>query len=106
MKHWEIIADNLGKAGWDWGCVSAIDSNRRTIWVADTHRDDGKRFSVSHVRIRARERTRHEGRTLDFESTDAMNGAPRRDFHDPRRQVLSLVLLHVGGQWRISEDVL
>jgi hypothetical protein len=27
MKFWEIIADNLSKAGWSWGCVSAIDSN-------------------------------------------------------------------------------
>jgi hypothetical protein len=27
MKSWEIIADNLSKAGWSWGCVSAIDSN-------------------------------------------------------------------------------
>jgi hypothetical protein len=26
MKYWEIIADNLSKAGWSWGCVSAIDS--------------------------------------------------------------------------------
>jgi hypothetical protein len=26
------------------GCVSAIDSNRRTIFVADAHRDDGQRF--------------------------------------------------------------
>ena len=23
--YWEIIADNLSKAGWSWGCVSAID---------------------------------------------------------------------------------
>ena len=30
MKYWEIIADNLKKAGWSWGCVSAIDSNWRT----------------------------------------------------------------------------
>ena len=36
----EIIADNLSKAGWSWGCVSAIDSNGRTIWIADAHRDD------------------------------------------------------------------
>jgi hypothetical protein len=35
----EIIADNLSKAGWSWGCVSAIDSNGRTIWIADAHRD-------------------------------------------------------------------
>jgi hypothetical protein len=25
----EIIADKLSKAGWSWGCVSAIDSNGR-----------------------------------------------------------------------------
>jgi hypothetical protein len=42
MKYWEIIADNLSKAGWSWGCVSAIDSSGRTIWIADAHRDDGK----------------------------------------------------------------
>ena len=46
MKYWEIIADNLSKAGWSWGCVSAIDSNGRTIWIVDAHRDDGKRFVV------------------------------------------------------------
>jgi hypothetical protein len=43
----EIIAANLSKAGWSWGCVSAIDSNGRTIWIfADAHRDDEKRFVV------------------------------------------------------------
>jgi hypothetical protein len=46
VKYWEIIADNLSKAGWSWGCVAAIDSNGRTIWIADAHRDDGKRFLV------------------------------------------------------------
>ena len=35
-----------GASGWSWGCVSAIDSNGRTIWIADAHRDDGKRFVV------------------------------------------------------------
>jgi hypothetical protein len=44
--RWEIIADNPSKAGWSWGCVSAIDSNGRTIWIADAHRDDGKHFVV------------------------------------------------------------
>jgi hypothetical protein len=39
-----IIADRLSKAGWICGCVLAIDSNGRTIWIADAHRDDGKRF--------------------------------------------------------------
>jgi len=28
------------------GCVSAIDSNGRTIWIADAHRDNEKRFVV------------------------------------------------------------
>jgi hypothetical protein len=42
----ENIADNLSKDGWSWGCVSAIDSNERTFWIADAHRDDGKRFVV------------------------------------------------------------
>jgi hypothetical protein len=46
VKYWEIIADNLSKAGWSWGCVSAVDSNARTIFVADAHRGDGKRFVV------------------------------------------------------------
>ena len=46
MKYWEIIADNLSKAGWSWGCVSALDSEGRTIWIADAHCDDGKRFVV------------------------------------------------------------
>jgi len=45
-RSWEIIADKLSKAGWSWGCVSAIDSNGRTIWIADAHRDDGKRYVV------------------------------------------------------------
>jgi hypothetical protein len=22
VKYWEIIADNLSKAGWSWGCVA------------------------------------------------------------------------------------
>jgi hypothetical protein len=46
MKYWEIIVDNLSKAGWSWGCVSAIDSNGRTIWIVDAHRDTGRRFVV------------------------------------------------------------
>ncbi|PYL09929.1 MAG: hypothetical protein DME33_02735 [Verrucomicrobia bacterium] len=46
LKYWEIIADNLSKADWSWGCLSAIDSNRRTIWIADAHRGDRNRFVV------------------------------------------------------------
>jgi hypothetical protein len=32
VKYWEIIADNLRKADWSWGCVSAVDSRGRTIF--------------------------------------------------------------------------
>ena len=46
MKSWEIIARNLKKRGWSLGWVSAIDSSGRTIWIADAHRGDGRRFIV------------------------------------------------------------
>jgi hypothetical protein len=46
VKDWELIADNLSKSGWSWGCVSEIDLHGRTIWIVDAHRDDGKRFVV------------------------------------------------------------
>jgi hypothetical protein len=42
----EIIADNLSKTGWSWSCVATVDSHGRIIFVADAHRDDGKRFVV------------------------------------------------------------
>jgi hypothetical protein len=45
MKYWEIIADNLSKAVWSLGWVSAVDSVGRDIYVADAHRD-GKHFVV------------------------------------------------------------
>jgi hypothetical protein len=45
-RYWEIIADNLSKAGWSWGCVSALNYEGRTIWIVDAHRDNGKRFVV------------------------------------------------------------
>jgi hypothetical protein len=45
VKYGEIIADNLKKRGWSYGYVSVVDSQGRTIWIADAHRD-GKRFVV------------------------------------------------------------
>jgi len=41
----EIIADDLSKARCSWGCASGVDSEGRTIWIVDAHRD-GKRFIV------------------------------------------------------------
>jgi hypothetical protein len=45
MKYFEIIADNLKRAGWSLGWISALDVQGRTIWIVDAHRD-GKRFIV------------------------------------------------------------
>jgi hypothetical protein len=41
-----LSIDNLSKAGWSLGWVSALDLKGRTIWIVDAHRDDGKRFIV------------------------------------------------------------
>jgi hypothetical protein len=46
MSYRAIIADKLSKAGWTWGCVATVDALGLTIFVADAHRDDGKRFVV------------------------------------------------------------
>jgi hypothetical protein len=46
VKYWELVADKLSKAGWSLGWVSAIDSEGRTIWIVDAHRDTGTRFVV------------------------------------------------------------
>jgi hypothetical protein len=71
VKFWEIVAEKLGKAGWTWGCVSAVDSNGRTIWIADAHRDDGKRFVVG--REKKSQRTRFES---DRRESDKRNLFP------------------------------
>ena len=51
MKHWEIIADKLGKAGWSLGWVAALDCEGRMIWIVDAH-GYGKRFIVRADEIR------------------------------------------------------
>ena len=42
----KIIANNLKKADWSWGCAATVDYEGRTIWSVDAHRDDGQRFVV------------------------------------------------------------
>ena len=46
VHYLQRIAENLSKAGRSWGCVSAIQANGRTIWIADAYRRDGKRCFV------------------------------------------------------------
>ena len=45
VKCREIIADNLSKAGWSWGCVATVDRKGQTIWVVAAERDR-QRFIV------------------------------------------------------------
>jgi hypothetical protein len=42
----EIIADNLSKAGFSWGCMATVDREGRTMFVADAHRSDEMQFIV------------------------------------------------------------
>jgi hypothetical protein len=46
MKYWEIIADNLRKAGWSCGCISSTDQEGRQFWVVAAEREDAGRFVV------------------------------------------------------------
>jgi hypothetical protein len=62
VKNWELVAEKLSKAGWTWGCVATVDSNGRTIWIVDAHRDNGKRFvvrSAQELTCVSRTRTSH-----------------------------------------------
>jgi hypothetical protein len=45
VKYWKIIADNISKAGFSLGWVSAVDLEGRTIWIVDA-RGYGKRLIV------------------------------------------------------------
>jgi hypothetical protein len=56
------------KAGWSLGWVSTINSDGQQIFVADAHRDDGKRFIVhADEKLRA---------FLELESATFNSGSP------------------------------
>jgi hypothetical protein len=46
IRDREIIADKLSASGWSLGWLSAVDSEGRTLWIVDAHRDKGKRIVV------------------------------------------------------------
>ena len=39
MKYWEIIVNNMSKAGFRLGCVSALYTDGPTIWVVAAERE-------------------------------------------------------------------
>ena len=64
VKYWEVIADNLKKAGWRCGYVTTVDYEGQTIWTVDAHRDNGNRHIVRAYELstafRALERAVHQ----------------------------------------------
>ena len=46
VEQLQVWSASQNRNGWSWGCVSALDSQGRTIWIVDAHRDDGRRFIV------------------------------------------------------------
>jgi hypothetical protein len=49
VKYWEIIADNRSKAGCSWGCVSVVDFNGRTTWIADAHASKEESLPLARI---------------------------------------------------------
>jgi hypothetical protein len=96
VKYWELIADKLSKAGWSLGWVSAVDSHGRTIWIADVHRDNGKRFVV-HA---------EEKLTAFLEPESTIRAAERPEDCEGREIKLDKVLrICVKGSLITSSDV-
>jgi hypothetical protein len=46
VKYWEIIADNLKKAGWRCGSISSTDHEGQQFWVVAAEPEDAGRFIV------------------------------------------------------------
>jgi hypothetical protein len=44
VKHWELIADKLSKAGWTLAGSQLLTEKVEQSGFADAHRDDGKKF--------------------------------------------------------------
>jgi hypothetical protein len=46
MKYWQLIAEELSRVGYSWGCSSEVDSTGRVLFTADAYSRDGRRFAV------------------------------------------------------------
>ena len=46
MNYWETIAQRLTRSGWSWGFVTVVGRKGRTMYCADAHCGDGRRFVV------------------------------------------------------------
>ena len=52
VKYWEIIADNVSKAGWNCGCISSTDDEGRQFGIAAAEREDAGRFILNADEMR------------------------------------------------------
>jgi hypothetical protein len=68
VKPWEIIADNLSNARLELRLHCNRGLQRRTIFIADANRDDGKRFVARLAKLATLARRRQMARnfTLPF----------------------------------------
>jgi hypothetical protein len=67
MKYWEIIADNLSKAGFSWGCVLTITSSGQTsLWWTSTAMTESASFVRSDEKLSAFVELEREVLTLTF----------------------------------------
>jgi hypothetical protein len=97
-------ADKLSKIGWSLGYVSAIDSNGRTIWIADAHRDDGNRLVArSDAKLTAfleLERVTRESKHKDRASENDLPRSPMILSPRPFCFLKTRTLLWIGRQQR------
>jgi hypothetical protein len=97
VKYWEIIADNLKKAGWSLGYVSAVDCEGRTIWIVDAHRNDGKHFiavasanrstACFNARMAARRRSHRSVPVIERDRALELRSTPARGLKAPDPQL-------------------
>jgi hypothetical protein len=79
VEYRETIANNLSKAGWNLGCLPAVDCEGRTVWIADAHRDDGKRFVVrADEKLMALLELHKSGHVLHINNSTFLDKAFRR----------------------------
>jgi hypothetical protein len=82
MNYREAVADKLSKVGWSCGCISAVNSQGRTIWTVDAHCGDGNRYVVrSDDKLTAfleLERITHELTVLALPANDRNEIRPHR----------------------------
>ena len=97
------------------GCVSAIDSKVRTIWIVDAHRDNGKRFlavasanrstACCDARMAARRRSHRSVPLIERDRALELRSTPARAFRPASSQSADgagLPILNSARRYRTS----